>query len=162
MTKSSREADGPQSTQKILRHLLDRKYHYICSHETMYLPKMLQTELLLFAYSDTLNSKFYLRICFSLHIAKLSTQETFSRTVECSVKLMNTHHEGWKTKWLFSRKLLGTLLQDCQLRGSFLQVVGYPSRRALALVLLNTEIGKENVCSTEHECTGVMYLTNQK
>jgi hypothetical protein len=154
MTKSSREADGPPSTQEILRNLLDRKYHYIRSHETMYLPKILQTKLLLHAYSDTLSSKI-------LFIAKLSTQETSSRTVECSVKLMSTHHEEWKTKWLLSRKLLGTLLKDCQLRGCFLQIIGYASRRALALVLLNTENRKENVCFTEHVCTDVMYLTNQ-
>jgi hypothetical protein len=86
--------------------------------------------------------KFYLRICFSLHIAKLSTQETSSRTVECSVKLMSTHHEEWKTKWLFSRKLLGTLLKDYQLRGYFLQVIGYASRRALAWFSLTRKTGK--------------------
>jgi hypothetical protein len=102
----------PPSTQEILRHLLDWKYHYIRSHETMYLPKILQTELLLYAYSDNLSSKILFTDLLSLHIAKLSSQETSSRTVECSVKLMSTHHEEWKTKWLFSRKLLGTLLKE--------------------------------------------------
>jgi hypothetical protein len=56
MTKSVREADSRPSTQ-ILRHLSGRKHYYIFSHETMHLPKMLQTELLLFAYSDIPSSK---------------------------------------------------------------------------------------------------------